>query len=92
MQPRTTQPTKFINVFSDNGRFWTGAELQTSRKDAVEHAEGWADQYEYTLTDVGQLDLSAEFSEGWHEKRDFDAAVDRHIDELKEKRFARREA
>jgi len=88
MQSSTTQPTKFINVFSSQGKCWSEGEVLTSRQAAIEGAEDTVGTYEFTLTDVGQIDLSGEFSEAWHERCDFDAAVDRQIDEMKAERFA----
>ena len=63
-----------------------------NREEAVRHAEEFSDFYVYTLTDVGIIDLTPDFSEGFHEKRDFDAAVDRKIDDMKAERFKREEA
>jgi hypothetical protein len=79
-------PSLFINVFTIDG---VDMPLEShgvakSLAEAVKDAEDHADDYVYTLTDIGKMDLSPHFSESFHEKRDFDAAVDRHIDELRE--------
>ncbi len=87
--PSKPTPTKFINVFSTGNKFWSEGEVIMSRQAAVEDAEETVGTYEFTLTDVGQIDLSSEFSKAWHEQRDFDAAVDRQIDEMKAERLER---
>ncbi len=87
-------PKTFVNIHYN----WKDKRLEAhdgvfpNRADAAEAAEAYADSYRFTLTDIGQLDLTPDFSEGFHEKRDFDAAVDRKIDEMKAERFAREEA
>lgn len=78
------KPTVYVNVHE--GAFGPEAHdtCHTSRYEATQEAEGYADTYLYTLTDIGKIDLEPEFSEGWHEKKDFDAAVDAKIDDLRE--------
>jgi len=80
-------PTRYINIFSHNGKHYAEGEVLETRAAAIEDAEQSIHQYMYTLTDTGVLDLTSEFSEGWHEARDFDAAVDRKIDAMKEGRI-----
>jgi hypothetical protein len=84
MQHRAKQLTVFVNVH--RGAFGPEAfeTVHTSRHEAATAAEDYADSYLYTLTDAGKLDLTPEFSESYHEARDADAAVDAHIDQLKE--------
>jgi hypothetical protein len=77
-------PAFYVNVFDNRGRLEAHDGVWTNRADAVDAAEQYADSYRFTLTDAGKIDLTEEFSEGFHEKRDFDAAVDRHIDELRD--------
>ena len=79
-------PALFINVFRNGNRLEAHDGVWTSRKDAVDAAEAYADTYAYTVTDAGKINLEPEFSEGWREKKDFDAAVDRKIDQLKAER------
>jgi len=81
------EPTKFLNIHNFGGKDYAESEVLNSRAEAIKDAEQWADRYQYTLTDIGMIDLSDEFSEDFQEKRDFDAAVDRKIDEMKEERF-----
>jgi hypothetical protein len=82
-------PTIFINVFRVKGREMSfERNLITSRAEAIEDAEAYADEYAYTLSDAGMIDLRPEFSEAYHEQRDFDATVDARIDEMKEREFA----
>lgn len=80
--------TVFVNVF--NGARGSEAHdgVWTSRFDAVEAAEQYANTYEYTLTDIGKIDLSRDFSEEFQQKRDFDLAVDAKIAQMKEDRLA----
>lgn len=82
----TSQPTLFINVFNFDGKDMPleSNGVAKTRAEAVRDAEDFADQYSYTLTDAGRLDLSSEFSEGFQSKRDFDAAVDAQIAARKE--------
>jgi hypothetical protein len=91
---KRSAPTLFINVFTIRG-IDTPLEshgVAKSRAEAVKGARDFEDEYAYTLTDIGRIDLSNDFSEGFHEKLDFDAAVDRKIDDIKAERFAREEA
>jgi hypothetical protein len=84
MQYPTKQPTVFVNVHA--GAFGPEAfeTVHTSRHEAAVAAEDYADSYLFTLTDAGKIDLTPEFSEGYHERRDFDASVDARIDQMKE--------
>jgi len=82
--------TTFINVFLDKrGKPFAGGDVFTKREEAIEDAENAVCMYSHTLTETGKIDLTDEFSEAFHEQRDFDAAVDRRIDEMKEERFER---
>ena len=56
------------------------------RAKAAEHAEDFAAYYAYTLTDIGVIDITGDFSEGYREQRDFDYAVDAKLDKRKERR------
>jgi hypothetical protein len=78
-------PTLFVNVFEKDGRTFAEGDVYIDRRQAIEDAEEWSDNYVYTLTDTGKLDLSPEFSEGFQERRDFDAAVDAKIDAMRER-------
>ena len=87
----TSQPTVFVNVF-DNAkakRHEAHDGVYTHRREAADAAEQYSESYLYTLTDAGKINLTPDFSEGFHEKRDFDASVDSAIDDRKELRFAR---
>jgi hypothetical protein len=83
---RTTQPTKFINIHSFGGKEYGESEVLTSRAEAVKDAEEWADRYQYTLTDIGQIDLRDEFSERYQATRAYDELMDARIDAAKEER------
>jgi hypothetical protein len=78
------EPTLFLNIHNFGSKDYAESEVLTSRAAAIRDAEQWADRYQYTFTDIGKIDLSGDFSEGFQEKRDFDAAVDRKIDEMRE--------
>jgi hypothetical protein len=81
----TPKPTVYVNVFRfDNTDMSLERPVLTMRAAAVEDAEEHADDYVYTLTDQGRIDLEPEFSERWHEQKDFDAAVDARNDEMRE--------
>jgi hypothetical protein len=81
-----SEPTIFINVFQGDAGNWASEKVHTSRTEAVEAAEEFSDDYEFTLTDAGKIDLRSAFSEGYQEKRDFDAMIDARIDGLKDLR------
>ena len=78
------EPTIFVNIH--RGAFGPEAfeTVHTSRHEATVAAEDFASTYLFTLTDAGKINLTPEFSEAYHEARDFDAAVDAHIDQMKE--------
>src|ERR1700728_3994651 len=78
------QLTLFVNVHRTSFGLEAHDGVWTSRADAVDAAEAYADTYAFTLTDAGTIDLTPEFSEAFHEKRDFDAAIDARNDELRE--------
>lgn len=86
------QPTVFINVHRDRlGKLFSfEMALITSRDEAIREAEEQDDPYayEYTMTDLGNIDLSREFSDEWHQKRAHEAHIDNMIDEAKDRRFA----
>jgi hypothetical protein len=84
--PAGNKPTLFINVFSFDGKEMPleGHGVATGLEEAVRDARDFEDEYRYTLTDVGQVDLSQYFSEGFHEQRDHDAAVDAAIDAVRD--------
>jgi len=92
MQPseRTmTIPTIFINVFRIRGALMPMEQaVITNRAEAIRDAEEFADEYRFTLTDTGSINLEPEFSEAWQEKKDRDAVIEARIDEMKEQEFA----
>jgi hypothetical protein len=79
-------PILYVNIH--NGALGLEAHdgVWTSRADAVDAAEAYYNTYAFTLTDAGKIDLTPEFSEGYQERKDFDAAVDAKIHESKERR------
>lgn len=82
-------PTLFINVFRFDGLDMSlERPVLRTRAKAIEDAEEHADEYAYTLTDTGKINLEPEFSEAWQAKKDFDATVDARIDAAKEGRAA----
>jgi hypothetical protein len=85
MQYPSPQPTIFLNILSFDGKQMAESEVLNSRAEALRDAEEWAERYLFTLTDLGKIDLSSEFSEAFQEKRDFDVAVDAKIDEMRER-------
>lgn len=79
-------PSVFVNIHNNAKarRIEAHDGVFSTRREAADAAEEYADSYLYTLTDAGKVDLTSEFSEGFHEKRDYDAAVDAKIDAMKE--------
>jgi hypothetical protein len=77
-------PTLYVNVFDNHGRLEAHDGVYTSRAEAADAAEQYADTYRFTLTDAGKVDLTPEFSEAFHERRDFDATVDARIDGMRD--------
>jgi hypothetical protein len=82
------KPTIFVNVHQGQVGLEAFDSVHTSRTEAAQAAEDYSDSYRFTLTDAGKIDLTAEFSEGFHEQRDFDATVDARTDNAKERRLA----
>jgi hypothetical protein len=81
------RPTLLINVFRFDGRDMPleSHGVCTGIAEAVRRAEEFADEYRYTLTDAGVINLTTQFSEGWQDRKDFDAAVDAKIDGMRER-------
>jgi hypothetical protein len=85
MSANDSAPTCFINIFRFDGiDMALERPVIRTRAKAIEDAEEFADEYRYTLSDKGRIDLEPEFSEAWHAKKDADAAVDARIDEGRE--------
>jgi hypothetical protein len=82
MQP----PSLLINIYSFSGKPMPleSHGVATSLAEAVKDARDFEDEYVYTLTDIGVMDLSSHFSEGFQQRRDFDATIDAKIDHMKE--------
>ncbi|HEX3747632.1 MAG TPA: hypothetical protein VHW09_27040 [Bryobacteraceae bacterium] len=82
--------TLYINIH--NGFFGPEAHdrVHTDRAEAADAAEQYASTYAFTVavTDANKIDLTAEFSEEYHENVASDEATDAKIDELKSERLA----
>ena len=79
------KPTVYVNVFCfDTADMSLERPVLTTRAAAIEDAEESGDDYVYTLTDAGKIDLEPEFSERYHERKAFDARMDAKIDEMRE--------
>lgn len=87
----------YINIFRTS-RTWAGMEkgdlftqehtIYNRLQDAVDEAEAFSDEYEYTIKQDGgsfwQLDLRRGFSDEYCEKYEHDIAIDRKISEGQE--------
>jgi hypothetical protein len=88
VRPANNKPTLFVNIYNFGGKEMPleSNGVAKSLAEAVKDARDYEEQYLYSLTDVGQVDLSAHFSEGYQDRRDFDATIDARIDAAKEGR------
>jgi hypothetical protein len=82
-------PTIYLNVHSFGGTEYAESEVMRSREEAVREAEAWSDRYQFTLTDIGMIDLRDEFSERYQVTRAHDEMNDARIGAMKENRFAK---
>jgi hypothetical protein len=79
-------PRLFINVFRFDGKDMPLESYGVAKTlvEAATDAEDYADEYQYTLSDTGRLDLTPLFSSKYHRRRAQEAVVDSRIDQLKD--------
>jgi hypothetical protein len=81
-------PTLLINIFRFDGKLMPLEHhgVATTREEAVKNAEEFADEYEFTLSDTGKLDLSGDFSAEYWAARELSYARELKAGEAREAR------